>query len=297
MSSLPKRPAEAPGEKSALDAAGKWLNAANLRDARAFALGEERTFEVNQDVGRLELIHADGGQVVLDIQILGSFRPQDRSLRWAWANSGVHESLTRAVCAARDHETTKAFPSLSTPTFEASFEDCARLVALAAKLGGCDGVYRCITENALTVYAGYQAPPSAASSLDPEREAQARALLDAYDAEMLPLDEEHRLKRKDSDYSAISRRLLDAKMEIYRRYWRRDDQYWEPCSFGWPSEHAPSQQELRFVVPRRAGGLYVITRGSHSRRSAHVVEFFKDGPRITDQDIDWGAGLLSPPQD
>jgi hypothetical protein len=72
--SAPPRPVEAPGEKDALDDASDWLDAAIIRDARAFSLGEERTYNIDQDAGRFALNHADGATVDLDIQIIASFR-------------------------------------------------------------------------------------------------------------------------------------------------------------------------------------------------------------------------------
>src|SRR5262249_42787247 len=151
--------------------------------------------------------------------------------------------------------------------------------------------YRCLTENALTVYAGYRAPAGVAPPPDATRETEAKALVDGYDAGMLPLDEAY-FQTPKSERNDASPRLLAPMREGYESYWRREDDYWAPCSFGSPSDHSPSRQVRRFVVPRRAGGLYVITQKPQNGRSAHVVEFFQDGPRITDQDIDWGAGLL-----
>ena len=46
------------------------------------------------------------------------------------------------------------------------------------------------------------------------------------------------------------------------------------------------------VVADQAGGVYVITQLRTIGTHAHVVNFFDDGPRIVDQDINWGSGLL-----
>ena len=296
----PKRPPLAPGEQALLTSAREWLDAATRAHARIFALGEERTYNVDQDARRLTLHHADGLKVNLaDIQILGSFRPQDSSLRWSWANSSVTEQLTAAARHSRDHAATAALVSLRTPTFEVKFEDCVGLVALAARLGGYDCVYRSIVDGSLSVFVAYRLPGLAADvfppRLTPGVEAEAVAILDRYDAEMLPIDELHIGRPRGmpvEEETKFDHKLLDQKLAIYRRYWTRADQFWEPASFSDPSEHSPLRRIRRFSLPRRAGGIYVITQRQFWHNEAHVLTLIDGKLRITDMDLDWGHGVL-----
>lgn len=296
----PQRPAFGVGEQMALAAAQQWLNEATLAHARAFGLGEERTFSVDQDKPSLKLIHADRLEISLEnIQIIGSFRPLDRSFRWSWANENVLATLAETARRARDHASAAGFDSFREPTFETNFEDCRGLAAFAARIGGHEGVYRCITEDHLSVFMAYN-KPSLTTDVFPARasasaETAAFAHLNSYDREMLPIDREHerlRIELPDDEQTAMMNRLLAQKLEIYRRYWRRDDAFWEPSSFGWPSEHEPAAADFRLVLPRRAGGVYVITHESAATSSAYVVETFDGSPRITDMDLDWGKYLL-----
>ena len=267
-----------------------------MAHARAFALGEERSFNADQQTNQLKLNFADGKSLELGMHLLASFRPHDRSFRWAWANTSV-QAPEKAI-AARDHATTKTFQVFEVPTFHATFEESQELVALAGRLSGCDGVYRCVTNEHLSIFVGYTAPKVGADWFAPPRpsvaqEAEAIDLVTRWDREMLPHDRTwNDAPEASKDTQEFGLEILARKTEVYKRYWRRDDNSWEPSSFGWPSDHDPEQYRRRFAIPRRAGGVYVITQLETSGQNAHIVNFFDDGPRITNQDIEWGNGLL-----
>lgn len=293
---LPKaapRPTASPEEQRLLADAGAWLTRQSIAHARAFSLGEERRYEFDQDTGELTLVFADAACLKLQGQILTSFQPGNRSLRWAWANRHVDAGVNRAANAAKAHADVAAFRSFQTPIFEVQFEDACRLAALAARLSGCAGVYRCITDDSLTVFVGYATPKAAlpgAPAPTAEEEAAALAHVDAWDTAMLPFDHDYNAQRRSGELDMDA--LQAGQMSAYNLFWRRDDEYWAPCSFGWPSDHDPAQRLMRFTVPRRAGGVYVITQKRTVGADAHVVEFAGGAPWITDQDIDWGNGVL-----
>lgn len=297
----PPRPAASEAELAALEDAGRWLDEATIAHIPAYALGEERSYDFDQAAGRLRLNHADEASIDFEAQIIASFDPGDGSFRWSWANPSVRSEMSAAAAVARDHPDTKDFPSFQEEVFGAPFDEARKLAALAARLGGFDGVYRCLSDGALTVFAGYKAPDidrrawfgSDAPSGD--QEAAAIELIERWDAEMFPVDEAYKRqdKKDDPDHSIeLMDRLLSEKNAIYERYWKRDDDYWRPSSFRWPSEHDPSQLVRRIAAPRRQGGLYVIRQMSRREQTAHVVEWFDDAPRITEIDIEWGSGVL-----
>lgn len=300
----PERPLPEGDERALLADAARWLDAAALRDARAFALGEERAYAFDQETGALTLRHADGTSLALPGRILGSFRPQDGSFRWAWANPGVAPGAARAALAVRDR---MAAASFHTPSFRTSYAESRSLAALAARLGGCDGAYRAVTTGQLSMFIGYtrpstRPPPVAPSPeatgpvTEPEALAEAMALVGRHDAAMLPHDVEAQARGAafdPEDGEARGRVLEEAlagKLAVYKRFWHRDDAYWEPCSVDWPSPHDPAKQRRRFAVPRRAGGAYVVTQFRY-RTDALAVERVGDEWRITDRDLDWGRGL------
>ena len=291
-----------------LERAERWLSASNAANARPWGLGQERNFEVDQGEGRMTLFFRDGRLALLPVQIIASFLPGDGSVRWAWANDSVEAPLTAASAALRRHGETGGIAALTTPELELSFEALVAWSALAASLQGCAGLYRCLREDHSTAMVGFGAPefrsrqgkPIAESEMwpkgraDEDFEARAKALVEAWDSEMFPIDRDyHRLKPRSAEAQIDAMEsALDAKDRIYERYWRPRTQEWRPCSFAWPSDHDPAAPFPTLTLPRRDGGCFVIRRSDAHRQLAYVVEEKDGGPWITDLDLDWGTGLV-----
>jgi hypothetical protein len=305
---FPARPQMGKGEEAALSAARLWLMETIQRDVAGFALGEERRFTVDQPGRTLTLAYADGESLIVQVEALGSFNPYNRTFRWAWSNTSIESPFAKLSEAARTHPDVRNFPSFSAPIFEATFEACTDLVALAARLSGCDGVYRAIAEDNVTVFLGYRLPPAAdlarfwPSGQAAERDVlEARDQIVAYDAAMLPFDVEYNARYRSGGEDAASAEdratILDdislRQQQTHLKFWRRDDDDWDP-PLSWPSPHDPQTRRFLIAAPRRAGGVYVIRGGGSYGRDAFVLERHHDGMRIVDNDVEWGAGLLLP---
>lgn len=294
----PKRPDPTPEERRLLQSAAQWLDAATLAHARAFALGEERTYDADQDEGLLRFLFPDGRELPAQFQILASFQPANRSFRWSWANASVAPTMSDASRRARDHVEVAGVASFHAKGFETSFDDAQNLAAAAARLAGCDGAYRCIADRSLSIFAGFTAPTPPtdwfrAPRPAPDFEAAAIALVDSWNAEMIGFDRRwHEQRRVRGNDPSFMSELQAEQLDAYERHWSRTDDYWKPSSFGWPSDHDPREQLRRFALPRREGGVYVITQRRLIGADAHVVDLVDGAPRITDQDLDWGQGLM-----
>jgi hypothetical protein len=274
-----------------LAAAAHWLHQQTLAHAAAWGLGEERRFGADQDRGALTLHFDVGADVVLPMQILASFDPHDRTFRWAWANRSAQSALSRAAETARAWGEANRVADFTAPVRAQTFDALSRMVALAAAKAGCAGVYRGITDDSLSVFMGFAAPEDGAywpnGRVDEAFLEAARALITGWHQENFALDAAHERDPHRMD------ELLVANDTIYDRTWRRADAYWRPCSFSWPSDHDPAKHIEVLTLPRRAGGAFVITRRD-LQCDAHVVEQTDAGLRITDQDLDWGNGLIWP---
>jgi hypothetical protein len=295
-----KQAAATSPSESLLAEASSWLNRQNLSLMRAFALGEETRFGVNQDRLQLRLVHADGAAVELQIQILGSFNPHQGDFRWAWGNSSVVDVAKQAAIKARKFGEDRQISELTQEVLRLPFDKIVPLVALAGQASKADGIYRCINDDNLSVFVAIVGAEHALipthfwgnSTRDTRMEDAAVKLLNDWDAENLPIDAEfYEHNKVAGDRPAKWEDLLDQKMEIYRRYWKREDDEWEPASFGWPSDHDPKEHSGRFAIPRRKGGVFVITRETNSE-SAYAVEKFEERLFITDCEIGWGTGVV-----
>jgi hypothetical protein len=288
--------------------AASWLHASNEANARAWALGQQRRFEVDQEEGRLTLFFADGKMAILPVQIIASFLPADRNVRWAWAIDSVDAPLAEAAAALRRYGEAEGIAALKRPELTLEFETLVQYAALAASFHGCAGLFRCLREDRSTVLVGFGAAelqsregkPIVADTLwrtgrsSPEFEARAQALVEAWDSEMFPIDRDFERTRPadpDAEIAAMDS-ALDAKDRVYERYWRPKTEQWRPCSFAWPSDHDPVAHVPTLAVPRRGGGCYVVRWPGPRLQTAYVVEERQGELRITDVDLNWGAGMV-----
>ncbi|HET6523537.1 DUF6882 domain-containing protein [Sphingopyxis sp.] len=294
----PAFPALVPDDSMAprLREACDWLIGQNIRLARERGLGLERSYDFDQDSGRLTLKFMRGRTIAAHAQILGSFDPRDRSFLWAWANPSLLPAICEDAGRAKAEGERLGFVALKTPTQTVVFDDLMPLLAFAARAGGADGVYRAIVNGSTSVFLSlrFDEParkPRAAAPIDENMLEAAHALVTAYDAEMLPIDREH---HERSDEDGLLRELMARKLAIYQRYWARNDSYWEPSSLGWPSDHDPDMKAVCFTVPHPQGGALDIAIGKHVGETVYRIEPVDGALKITDQLLDWGAGFIWP---
>ncbi|MFC4256257.1 hypothetical protein GRI97_10990 [Altererythrobacter xixiisoli] len=283
-----------------LDAASAWLVQQNIALARDHGIGLEENFSVDQTTGLLTLHFPDRPDLSLPATIIGSFDPRDRSFMWGWANSSVHPEMIRDAAALRaladegSDPSLARHPALTTPVQTVTFDTLMPLLALAAQVGGADGVYRCITNGSTSIFLAIRAGTAAAQTpADPALLEQAGELVRAQDAEMLPIDAEYHAGKHDGGNPQMGG-LIERKVEIYHRYWAREDDYWLPSSLGWPSDHDASRHRINFTVPHPGGGALVVAVFKTFGDTIHRVERIDGAPKITDILLDWGKGFVWP---
>ncbi|WP_186456726.1 DUF6882 domain-containing protein [Sphingomonas suaedae] len=286
-------PGEVDGLTARLSAACDWLTARNIALARDWGIGLERDYTFDQEAGRLVLKFGGRRTIAAQGQILGSFDPRDHSFMWSWANPSIRPELCEDAARLKTEGERLGVAALTTPVQTVTFDDLLPLLALAAQDGGADGVYRCMVNGSTSLFVALRldeaAPKGAGDSADGLLEA-AHALAADYDREMLPIDRDHHLQGKQVDLGDF----IERKMAIYRRYWSRDDDYWEPCSVGWPSSHDQGAIRLRFTVPHPMGGALDIAIGKNFGQTIYRIEQVESALKITDQLIDWGDGFIWP---
>lgn len=284
--------APADGLRPRLDAAGDWLVKRNIQLARDWGVGLERDYAFDQETGRLVLKFGGRRTIAAQGQILGSFDPRDRSFMWGWANPSIQPEICEDAARLKAEGEQLGLAALTTPVQTVAFDNLLPLLALAAQDGGADGVYRCMVNGSTSLFVALRMEKRAGGGdTSDEMLDAAHALATSYDAEMLPIDREYHEKGEEG---GNLREVIDRKMAIYQRYWSRDDDYWEPSSIGWPSDHDPDGMRLRFTIPHPQGGALDIAIGRHSGQTAYRIERVGDGLKITDILIDWGDGFIWP---
>lgn len=287
----------AAASRPALRAASEWLCERNIAAAQRWAIGLERNFVFDQGTARLDLQFEQGPDLPLESQVLGSFDPRDGSFMWAWHNPSLRDGLVQAAHRAREEGERTGDVALTTPVQSARFDDLTPLLAHAAQIAGADGVYRAVNERSTSVFVAYRLPGGPprlpVDGLDPAFCAEALARAEGFDRDQLEQDRVHHAQAQDDD-TALLDRVIDAKMLSWRRDWARDDDYWHPCSTGWPSDHDRASARLHFHAPHPQGGLLDVAVHPTGKRVVYRVERIDGVAKITDRLIGWGDGFVWP---
>jgi len=293
------------GLRARVSEACDWLTNRNIALARTHGIGLEETYAFDQDEGKLELIFSDGRKIIANGQLLGSFDPRDRSFLWAWANPSIHQDLLDDAQRAQAEGRRTGEAALTTPMQSADFGQLTALLALVSQIAGADGLYRSITNGSTSVFMTFRieahllpdgtrvdAAAFFADRASDEVLASAGVIARAYDGEMLAIDRAYH-ERGDEGVQAMDE-LLAKKLDIYERYWSRNDDEWKPCSFGWPSDHDPATMKVCFTAPHLLGGALDISIGKMVRKTIYRFERIGTALKVTDQSIDWGEGFVWP---
>ena len=264
-------------------------------------IGFEQSYEFSQDDNELILFLADGRKIFAEGEILGSFDPAAKSFMWAWANPSIPTDEHSVSTKLRALSEGSNESLLLEPTQSLTFTKIVELMAFARQTGNFDGVYRAMASGSVSFFIGYNvkafitadgktvSSETFAGQISTQQSAQAQVHCDAYDAEMLVIDKAYHRQGKTSEIGAY----VERKAVIHAPYWKRDDNYWDPCSLGWPSDHAVEAYPVKFTGPANNQAV-LIGRVAGLQRVIYQVEFFEDEPKITDQLIDWGDGFIWP---
>jgi hypothetical protein len=105
-------------------------------------LGEEKSWDVDQDIGEIRFLFADGTVASSPVQIVGTFNAKDGTFMWGWNHPSVTPSLQMA--AARVKEFGEEHQSIEFQTHKVSCTEkrAWEYTALAMRLSEAGGAYR-----------------------------------------------------------------------------------------------------------------------------------------------------------
>lgn len=102
----------------------------------------ESAWFFDQDQGTITFSHADGTRASAPMQIVGSLNTEKGSWLWATAHDSVNADLAKHAALAQAELRRLGAPELAEDYQQANEERAWEYTALAAKLGGTQGVYR-----------------------------------------------------------------------------------------------------------------------------------------------------------
>lgn len=276
-------------------------------------------YDVDLDAGEIVWSFDDGTRAVAPVQVVGTLNRADGTFLWAWQHPSVPEPLAQHAALVRDLGSEVNDARLTTAKIAASEDEAWSFTALAVKLGEANGGYRGGGNDGLPlVYmtfgnvtlsreaAAEEAAPVVENGTrrlaqDPggpvgdDLSDEALSLVRSWRAEVVAIDktwDAEKRARKRSGQSDAAAELaalngaIACKMAVYDRMWRRDDDYWKPCSASGNPDEA-NDDPSSWSVTRLDDGSYrveymdVLIPGM-PRDRAYLVRAFDDGLRIID---------------
>jgi len=128
-----------PALDEAIIAALNHITASNSALNREFGAGDEESWGVEQDTGKLTLKFKRGAPMVADVQIIGTH--DGRSFMWAWANPSVDAALQEDAKALCEWGSSHGWELFKQTRFPASERDGSVMSALAATQLGAAGTF------------------------------------------------------------------------------------------------------------------------------------------------------------
>lgn len=251
-------------------------------------------WEADLETGIIAFVAPDGRRITAPVQVIGTLDSTNGSWMWGWDHPSVPESLSRHAQALRAYGTERNLPDYSTQVIACDTDKAWDFAALASLLNEAQGAYRgpagttlvFMTFGTLTMSKGSMKPrpeKDFAEGLVAVEAPEVLTLVRDYCAEIFAIEKAYAALQKDEQRSAFAAAIAD-QQPIYDRYWRRDDDYWRPCSVS-------SRPESDLALTRE---WRVFSRGSEKWRVTYErdigivlkrgfdVERFADGLKITD---------------
>ena len=113
----------------------------NLNDA--FGIGRYERWDYQQKSGEFVFSHRGVPKIAARAQIVGSYSSTGKSWLWAWANASILEAACQHVSKVTEFGISEGIRKLSEAKWTAEESDGWEMAAIAAKLLGAKGVYRC----------------------------------------------------------------------------------------------------------------------------------------------------------
>jgi hypothetical protein len=253
-------------------------------------------WSVDQDAGSIVFTRADGIIITAPVQIVGTYNTADGTWLWGWDHPSVQPPLQDHARAVHAYGQKHGIDELTTRKLSCSEDHAWEFTALACKLCAAQGAYRGPTRPALvfmtfgnpTMHRDENvAPPAAGADITAGmRQVDAPEVIEFLKAYMAENFEADRVHHEHESEEGALRKAIAAKHETYERCWRRDDDYWEPGSVGWPSDDDWSRTrnwKIYEVTPDIWRVAYELHLAGETYSSyAYDVRRFADGLRIVD---------------
>jgi len=123
------------------------LMALNEKYHEQFKISDYERWFYDLEKGTLTFSHEGVPHVIAAIQAIGSLSTRTSSWLWAWANESIPKEMSNALLAIREFGQKNNITRLTQDYWEATEDDGWEMSAVATRLLGAKGVYRCPGES------------------------------------------------------------------------------------------------------------------------------------------------------
>ncbi len=110
--------------------------------AATWHLGDEKTWNANQDTGELRFTFSDGVTATTQFQSIGTYDTLDSTFLWGWDHPSVVEPLREHAKLAKAWGTKNGIQRFTTRKVKCSEQEAWEFTAVAARLANANGAYR-----------------------------------------------------------------------------------------------------------------------------------------------------------
>lgn len=115
----------------------------NEKYHQQFRIGDYARWFYDLEKGTLTFSDHGVPHVVATVQAIGSFATRTSTWLWSWANESIPKEMSNALLAVREFGQKNNISRLTQEYWEATEVDGWEMSAIAARLLGAKGVYRC----------------------------------------------------------------------------------------------------------------------------------------------------------
>ena len=107
-----------------------------------WGIGNEGTWNVDQDTGQISWIFSDGKLAHAPVQIIGTYNPKDKTFLWGWDHPSVQKPLQQHARLVKEFGAKHNITKFTTQKVKVSEEEAWEFVAVANRLANANGGYR-----------------------------------------------------------------------------------------------------------------------------------------------------------
>ncbi|MCP4218286.1 MAG: hypothetical protein GY765_26860, partial [bacterium] len=129
-------------EKLFVDQSKEGLAVQTQAHNRLWHIGEADQWNVDQESGKISWSFSDGTYVEADVQIIGTYNPNDGTFLWGWDHPSVLKKLQRNAQMVKEYGTKHNISKFTNRKILCTEDEAWEFTAIANRLSESNGGYR-----------------------------------------------------------------------------------------------------------------------------------------------------------